>query len=410
VRKHTSLGPAAGVAAWYALISLGILGASFTRPLMNWDVIGYVGSVKALETSDAQDVHKSTYETLRASVPDSTLAIIAPAPGQPPAPADAQQDRPPTVAQYRSAMRSDPAAFAEQIPLYEVRFLYIYLLFALSKLGLPIVFATYAVSAVSVCIGLWLLAWMTKNRLQTPAKLALPVLALAFGAITIGRLSTPDGLAFLGFMVCMLLFLNNRWESMVVAVALIGIRTDLVLFTAPFLLYCVFFSRFRRVWSIAAFVITCALYVWVKVHYGYPGWSTMFRFAVGEWVPHPLTTPAVVTVSQYLRTFIIGIWSGANRPAFLIFLIMAAWAVGLLIQKVRAGGFPDSFLRSNIVAALVLSIVYVLVHFLLFPEWQERFFLGPYLTVAVVLAILLEGRRNENPSNIERELTANRQP
>ena len=60
-----------------------------------------------------------------------------------------------------------------------------------------------------------------KNRLQTPAKLALPVLALAFGAITIGRLSTPDGLAFLGFMLCMLLFLNNRWESMVVAVALI---------------------------------------------------------------------------------------------------------------------------------------------------------------------------------------------
>jgi hypothetical protein len=386
---------------WYATIGLGVLGVSLVKPLFNWDVIGYVGSAKSLETADVRSLHQFTYGEVQGSVPSSTFAVIAPAPPHSPVSPEPKPDIPPSVSEYRSAMRADPVAFAEQLPLYHVRFIYVYLVFALYKLGTPIVLATYAVSGVSVCIGIWVLAWMARGRVGTSAAVVLPVLALAFGAITVGRLSTPDGMAFLGFMVCMVLFLNDRWESMILALALIGIRTDLVLFSAPFLLYCAFFSRFRKALSIAAFVMSCGLYLWVKWHYGYPGWSTMFRFAIGEWVPHPLTTPATVTVSQYLKAFFIGMWSGANKPAFLLFLVIVAWAGRLIFQEMKSGTPVQAIARMNVVAAVSLSVIYVLAHFLLFPELQERFFLGPYLVSAVALAALLEDREMEDPGSVE---------
>jgi hypothetical protein len=388
-----------GLAAWYLFLGLGIVAISFVRPVFNWDVLGYVGSARALETSDIQRIHEFAYASVRAAVPDTTFAIIAP--DQQPAPAQAQPDHNPTVPEYRASMKSDPGAFAEQLPLYQVRFMYIGLVFGLFTLGVPIVLATYAISGVSVCIGLWLLGWMAKGRLQTSATLALSLLALVFGAITIGKLSTPDGLAFLGYMLCILLFINNRWESMPVAVLLIGLRMDLVLFGAPFLLFCIFTNRFRRLWSIAAFVALCGLYMWIKWHYGYPGWSTMFRFAIGEWVPHPLTSPASVTISQYVKALLIGIWSGANKPAFLVFVIIAAWGAGLVVKRVRRESSAGSFLRSPVVAVLGLSILYVVVHFLLFPELQERFFLGSYLTAAFALAMLLEGREEDAEAVLE---------
>ena len=115
----------------------------------------------------------------------------------------------------------------------------------------------------------------------------------------------------------------------------------------------------------------------------------MFRFAIGEWIPHPLTTPADVTLRQYLSAVVIGVWSGANKPAFLVFLVSGGWALLLLYQRVQLRESLISLLRSEIVGALLLSIVYVLVHFLLFPELQERFFLGPYVITTVALAVLL---------------------
>jgi hypothetical protein len=372
------------LAAYYLVFSLAVLGVGLVRPSLNWDVVGYVAAARALESSDARDIHTFTYDTLRASVTDARFAVIAPG-GE----------------GYKAVMYADPAAFAEQLPFYQVRPLYVGLLFVLYKAGVNLVFATYFVSALGVCGGLWAAYAIASRELPAVWLFALPPLAVACGALGIARLSTPDGLAFMGVMLAGALFVRGQRALLLVLPALVAVRTDLALFSVPFLLGLLWQGRFDRRATAAALAAAVLLYFGINWIYHYPGWETVFSFTFVELATHPLSAPPHVTSGQYLSILARGVEVALNNGLFVAYLAAAAAALFLIVERVRHGEDWRAVLREPAPALALLCLLYAGVHFVLFPVAWPRFFAPFYLAGVLALGLLhsysTSGQRSSLP-------------
>jgi hypothetical protein len=358
----------------YLVFSLLGLATSLLRPGLNWDVFGYVAAVRALETSDARDIHTFAYETVRASVPEAEFLAMAP----------------PDGSGYKSTMRHNPAAFAEQLPHYRLRLLYVGPLFLLYKAGVNLVFATYLISGLAVCAGLWVGFMIVRRELSGAWLAALPPLAVAFGALHIARLSSPDGLAFLGVVLACGLFLWGRCELLIVLPALVAVRTELVLFSVPFLLTLLWHARFRRRYVAVSAAIAVLLYLGLSWHYRYPGWETAF-YTLIEMTPYPLSVPHHVTPGQYMAVLMRGVEEALKDPAFMAYLAGVAAALFVLFERARRGGRWSEALREPAAALVLLCLLYVAVHFVLFPVDFTRFYAPFYLVGTLMLPLVWRG-------------------
>jgi hypothetical protein len=360
---------------YYLAFSLFVLAISCIKPAFNWDVIAYVASAKAFETADIQKIHSFTYEHVRKVLPPSQFKELV----------NANDD-------YCSTMEKDAAAFYEQLPFYRIRLLYVIIVFLLYKAGLDIVFATYFVSGISVFIAIWVILLICMElRLASPYMYALPPLALSYGILPIARLSTPDGLTFLGFMFCAYLFIKKRLEMFLVIPLLVAVRTDMMLFSVPFLLYLIIFVKNRKVLASIALVATLIIYWFVNWYCKNPGWSTVFYFTLIHLQTHPLTAAARLTIKHYLIAFIGGVKQAVLDKSFLVFVVVNVFFGYLSIAKSRYNKIV-ALVHSEIRILFIFSLLYVITHFLLFPTLWERFFVGQYLIGTIGLFEILSSR------------------
>src|SRR5580698_8465603 len=135
--KPKSLSPLTTIPyiAFFALLAVWAV----LQPQYTWDVVGYVGA-----SSDGANPELLYQQTFSAMKP-----IIAN-----PANAEVQPDNP-----YRADVVKNPYHFAEQIPFYSIKPIYVDLIRGIHRVGLPYPKSAVAISAVS-SFALAALLWL----------------------------------------------------------------------------------------------------------------------------------------------------------------------------------------------------------------------------------------------------------
>ena len=344
------------------------------NPLYNWDMIGYIAVAKSFENQDVKSLHLFTYDKLRQSVPSKKYEAMV-------------QDS------YGLAINTDLSAFNEQIPLYKIRPIYTGLIYLLYRIGVDIVFATYIISGVSVCVAIAILYLMCDSFLPKPLIYAVPPLAVIFGILDIARYSTPDGMAFLTVILSAYIYMKNRIVPLLILLPImIGIRTDLIPYTIPLLCIIFVFERSIRGKTALSIFISIFIYIGIGVYSGHPGWSTIFYYTLVQHLTHPISQPPILTAHDYFYTLYRGTREIVNNIPAILYSIVAICSVYMINKHAKTTSLINAIKSPSVVLSLV-CLVYFVFHFLLFPVFWERLFAPhtPQITARMVVGIMFIG-------------------
>jgi hypothetical protein len=207
-------------ALFFILFSIMIFFSSIYKPDYSWDMIGYIGAAKSFENQDIAATHTFTYDQIEKRVPGNIFWDMTHGDNM-----------------YREAVYSDPTAFSEQLPYYKIRVIYTELLYLLHKSGIDMITASHLISGLSVSVAMMILYFLAISYIKKPMIYLIPPLAIVLGIIDLARLSTPDSLIFLVIILSAYFYLKNKNIALfILQVIMIGIRTDLILFSIPLLI------------------------------------------------------------------------------------------------------------------------------------------------------------------------------
>jgi len=334
------------------------------RPSYNWDIIGYIASAKSFEQQDIESLHSFTYDQLRNSVSSEKYEVLAQKTGS----------------GYRHSISSDPSAFEEQLPFYQIRTVYTGMIYLLYKTGVDIVAAPHLISGFAVAAAIVFLYYMSITYLSKLLVYAIPLLAVIFGVLDLSRLSTPDGLAFLAVMASVYLYLNAHIGLLLILLPImVGIRIDLILFVIP-LLFVIFVLNKCSAWKTAlSTIMTIAIFLGVVSYWNYPGWSTNFYFVFVQQLSHPISMPPTLTVQDYIYSLFRGVVGLISNKAFVLYMILAAYSLYEIKNIVKRTSVVSAIKFSPSAVLASVCLFYVASHFLAYPVAHDRYFSAPYL-------------------------------
>ena len=359
----------------YLFIGAFIVGISILKPNYNWDMVAYVACAKSFDLSDSRRVHEFVYTQLKESVPEKNYYSLA------------------RGSDYRTTLSSNHESFRQQLSFYEIRVLYNFSVYLLSKAGANVYFSTYAVSAISVFIGLLLLYFAFREQIAQDALLLIPpVSGLAFGLLSIGNLSSPDGMAFLSVSLITFSHIRNiRPLIPIVFCIAVGVRTDLVLFFSAITAFCFLLKHPHRWYCAAGLALSVPVYLAVNHFFGNLGWKVVFYHTFIEHLPLPQSFASEVSIKDYFHVLIRSIPSLFTNQAFVFYLVVCALS-WFLIKSLDSEKRKLLLRRHREIHILTASsATYIVSHFLLFPMISERFFVGQYLiSIFAMMCILNE--------------------
>jgi hypothetical protein len=346
------------------------------RPRLNWDMIGYVASAKAYETSDPQVLQQEVYELLRRSVPPERYVAL-------------------TSGHLRQIRATDPESLRQHLPFYQIRVVYVWLILALWKLGLNPFVASYFISAACAALAIWTLAFMLPGKPSLTYQLVSPVIALLTGFPSLARLSTPDALSALVVFICYWLAFRRHMLLLIALPMCILMRTDLLLLLPAFYIYLWRLRACDRRSLVVSALLSIVLYWSVNAYFGNYGWSTVFDYTFSHKSTHPADFPHAVTMASYLAALQEGVKSLFSAPLFLTYILMTLGGIVSLFWRSPWTQPAVTLWRRDMLFALLSSLAYVVLHFVLFPDIWRRFFAGQYaLSMALTMYIVLETARS----------------
>lgn len=359
---------------YFCLFGVFSLIFSLYKPYHNWDMIMYMAAAKSFEEHDLEKLHKFTYAQLQNSVSEEKYQEL-------------------TGGYYGSGVRNDTSAFIEQLPFYQIRPLYTGAVYILYKAGLDLALATHMISGVSVAMAIAILYVMVSSFLPREYIFSIPIAALFFGAMDIARLSSPDAMAFLGVILSAYLYLNGRHHALMgLLVALIAIRTDLILYVIP-LLVSMFLSINQLRWKIAlALVVSLTMYFLINAYWKNPGWGTIFHFTFIELSTHPLSNTIKLTLHDYVHVLLPETISLIKNKAFLVWLVIAGYSGYLGLLLFHNKNIACDIGQFRVVSLSVVCAIFIIFHIALFPASWDRFFAGQYIVSFIMLLMMINNR------------------
>jgi len=354
----------------FFLLAAFALTLSVYKPLYNGDIICYIAAAKSFDERDFESLHSFTYDQLRNSVPGATYEELV------------QGSR-------RHAISTDSSAFKEQLPFYQIRPLYTGLIYLFYKTGVNIVFATHMVSGVAVVVAVAFLYLMSVSFLAKPLIYTVPPLALIFGIVDLARFSTPDGLVFLAVILSAYLYLKQRIALLLIFLPImLGIRTDLILFTIPFVCFVFLFERSSRWKAAQSIFVSVAIYIGIGAYWENPGWSTIFYCTLVQPLTHPISMPPTLTTQHYFYALFDGIKNSLNNKSLVLYVLAAAYSLYLIKTHAKTTSFVIA-LKSPSAVLTVVCLLFLVSHFLAFPVAWNRFFSAPYLVGAFSCLVMM---------------------
>lgn len=316
-------------------------------PWHNWDMIGYAAVACERAQPDAGELHARVFKELEAWASPGGFHDLTRADS------------------FRQTVATDPASLQELLPLYRNKPLYIATVRAMVTAGMGVYAGLHLLSALCAALGLWLVA-VAFQRMPARGTLALPLVAVLAGLVTVSRIATPDAMAFAGVALAALLMLR-RSRALVFVLALLPlVRPELIVFS---MLACLWWAlRGERWWALGAAVATGLTFLATKHLAGGYGWERLFWFTFVDVTPYPARLEPDLTVAFYLRRVAIGakLWLMQRE-----FWVLAA-ALGLFVWRCRGGGTRRSAGAMAALFALATSVAV----FFVFPLTEGRFVAG----------------------------------
>jgi hypothetical protein len=344
---------------------------SYRKPYNNWDEIGYVGSAISWSVKSPIEAQKLTFRFLREATSESSFSENT------------------NISQYRKAVYHDPSVFALQLPFYKVKAGYVALVWLSWKLGVNPVRATSAISALAAgCLGLIVAAILVRALGGGAGVVVYPLVLVLGGLASAARFSTPDAESALVVFSALWLLRSSSVDKTRVGVLLlclaVAIRPDNVILLLSCALVLTFATIVTRSIEVPVFQIAefsaIGVVVWFLIGKlsGYYGWKVLVHHSFTAFV-NSASDLKVFGWSEYGRALLSGIaWLvGYNRdfsPQFPLVVVLTYLLI--YFQEER---------RDALLLAAVL--MYMVVHFALFPSGQERLFYGVDTFIFAVGAI-----------------------
>jgi len=366
-----------GKRTWVARIVIATFVVLFTlialsAPNYEWDLLAYLANATQLTNAQPiESLHNTVYETIQTSVPPEEYAKLIGSP-------------------TRLVLSQDPEAFRQTIEFfYDSRVVYTSLLATVFSLGVDPVFSIFLISTLCAVVSILLLGHLIPVSRPIGVCFVLPFIALSCGLLDVARLATPDSLAAMTTIAMYFLLLRNRVYAILILLPLmIFIRTDLIILAGLFFGYLFFSHRISKVAIIASGLATVAAYLLLNhvIVEGDP-WSSLIGYNYADKPTHPAEYVYAISASDYFSYVAVGLRSFSYNPIFFIFCMLTVIGIVLFSSRFIYSTTKTrvSQRHSDLLFLLISCMLYLVLHFILFPVTWIRFFAAQYSLVAIVV-------------------------
>jgi len=327
---------------------------SVMQPQYTWDLLGYIGC--SVDSADPKTIHRAVFDAIR---PVSSSPEI-------------QVDNP-----YRVDVAANPYHFAEQLPFYSIKPVYVALLKVTHRAGLPFPKAAVAVSAaanfaLAVLLWVWLGAYLGGWTLAAACSLIM----LSPNVIALSRWATPDCLATAVAAIALYLILERKayfWGSSLLVVN-VWIRTDALVLAGIVFATLLLIRKLDLVEFASLCILALGSYFAINHFSGNYGWAVLFYNSFLGGLPAPGETVLHFSGRAYLHQIVRGSFLWLAYGSFALYVLLGALAISL----------SKSVIYSHMVAAVLAARV---VSYALYPNGDQRYTAVLYVLVLVSLVI-----------------------
>ncbi len=357
---------------------------AISSPTQNWDILGYAASAISIENADENYVHDYVYQGFKAYATDEEFESL-------------------TVGKKDDEILfADANAFNQEIPFYKIRIIFVLLILGLVKLGVNIFLASHIVSAALTCAGLLVFYYAYRRVIHPAFWMIVPFFFQISGILDVSQTVTADSLAFFWTGLICFAFMQAHWRLLFLFLVLsVMMRTDMIVLVALFTGYFILFQPDLRKLAIVSMLASLGVYFVVNSVVGNYGWSTVFylAFVSNMTATHPVEYSSFgVTIEQYISAVTGNLKLIFYDVPFLLFgITITLQAIIFWLSQNKGGSVWDTLLHIHKTPVLVLSllsVIYLLLHYLLFPAIWARFFVGQYmiglLGLLFVVTVLIE--------------------
>ncbi|MDD5769718.1 MAG: hypothetical protein PHE25_02020 [Candidatus Gracilibacteria bacterium] len=356
----------------------------FRNPWVDWDIVSYIGNVKYIENKNIEIIHKETYNELREYLDQKRYDIIKQA------------------NQYRKDIFKDKEAFYDIMPFYNIKFIYIYSIYFLSKTGLSIINSILAISIFSYLIFSSILFFVFKKEIEKQTLLFFPLYLLTFSSpiIIAARSTTPDMFgAMLLFLGVFLVLKKQLIGGIAILIFSLGVRTDNIIFIGVLLFYLKAFGYNEYKINFKTFfigsILTIGFYKGINSYFDNFGYWKLYYNSFIKAIPYPSSFEAIITLREYLSIFkekialLLGLRD--NKPiTFFPFYIILAMITFILAMKNKVK------LNNIYVGLLLISTFTLIFKFAIFPNIQERYFISYFIIIFISLLKIAFNEENND--------------
>lgn len=313
------------------------------KPRYNWDLLPYMAIVKGYSEPDFHKVHEEVYSEVKASTGPYTFKMLA--------------DHLP----YREECYKDPEIFKENIDFYKTKPLYTGLIFVLHKMGFSIFRVIHVPSLVA---GFFLLlimyAWLCSYVHPAMAIILTAGCTLLKNLSDVQNSVTPDAMSAVFILFSLFIMAtgkNSKWllPSLLLAVLT---RIDNFIFSGIAYYYSVVKAARKRlvVSLIIVMLVIGSVFIIPYLAGAQIGWFKKFLFLKSH-------------VQYYWHC--MDVLRALKEPRYILFILAGLYLLFFSDKKIRP-----------VINTIVLSVI---IHMILFPSLQERFFIAHELGIIILI-------------------------
>lgn len=343
-----------------AMLYAVVMGAK--QPWYNWDMLGYVGSVVAWTEKTPEAIYEKTFTPVRAEVPDWVYK------------------------QYmENPLSAEARAFAQQLPLYNVKPLYTGLMWLVHQFGPTLPTASWMISVASLALlSIVLFLWTPRYMNHSVWLICIIGLTYLFpwSMSMLAHLSTPDALCTLLTTAMVYSWVERKSLALFVLFAYLSqfTRPEALMLSSGLAIYFAFMTpepqRMNKLFVCMFVAVLMATYFVVSKFGGNYGLERWFIYAFIDKTPYPAEATSHLTLEMYWNTLAPSIILFVQNPRT---ALMIAWSLlaGLLYYlKPVAGNKQNLFI-------LLITWSCLCVRFMMFPGWGEDRYYFVYFIIII---------------------------
>ncbi len=352
---------------WLIFSSAAFLTYALANPIAEWDMLAYAASAETIDNTPREVIHSRVYAELKERVTPAEYATIT------------------SGNHYRTVMHADAQAFYEQLPYYSIRVSFNALLANLKSFGLSVYDAGYWVSAAAFVFSLLVLWGGLNDRIHPALQILFPILFYkATMDLDVIRQILADSLSSVWVVfICIAYLRNSRLLLPLIALSVM-VRVDLIIFSGLLLLLMLFTSERKRYPGLfLCGGMLLVLFLLVQQWAGSYGWKTLYYFAIitDMIATHPSVYGEIgFTFKEYLASLV-----DPSRWISRVYLLTALFSLISLSMWI-IGNLGEYNRRVCRISGVCM--MYIAVHYLIFPQMYLRFFVGQNMVIFACVAIL----------------------